>query len=127
MFVNVFALNSFEDVESKTFVLRLSVVSVELRCPQLPSSFAAHRPLRRRTAGSPQRLDGFPGESRLRPNAAAPGGGQRPRRGCGVAAEQRRRGGRQGQIWPGPQIREACARHRGLELGALQNVFFLKF
>ena len=44
LFVNVFAffaLNSFEDVESKTFIVRLSVERViELRCPQR-SSFPA--------------------------------------------------------------------------------------
>ena len=45
----------------------------------------------------------LPGKKRLRRNAAAPCGVLRPRRGCGVAAEQRRRGGRQGERWPGPQ------------------------
>ena len=38
---------------------------------------------------------------RLRPNAAALRGGQRPARGCGFFALERRRGGRQGQRWPG--------------------------
>ena len=38
-----------------------------------------------------------------RSNTAARCGAQRPRRGCGVAAEQRRRDGRQGRRWPGPQ------------------------
>ena len=35
-----FALNSFEDVEPKTFIVRLSVERVELSCPQR-SSFPA--------------------------------------------------------------------------------------
>ena len=57
----------------------------------------------------------------LRRNAAALGGVQRPRRGCGVVAEQRRRGGRQGRRPPGPQIREG-ARHRGLpDLGTSEG------
>ena len=62
--------------------------------------------------GSPQRPRRASGKKRLRPNAAALGGAQRPRRGCGVVAEQRRRGGRQGEWWPGASIREAGARHR---------------
>ena len=33
-----FALNRFEDVGSKTFIVPSSVVSVELSCPRLPSS-----------------------------------------------------------------------------------------
>ena len=77
---------------------------IELSCPHLPfviRTASASAPCR--TGGSPQRPDGFPGKSALRPNAAALGGGRRPRRGCGVAAEQRRRGGRQGERWPGPQ------------------------
>ena len=101
--MNVFALNSFEDVESKTFVLRLSVVSVELSCPQLPfviHGASAFAPSYRR---SPQRPDGFPGRSRLRQHAAALRGTQRPRRGCGAVAEQRRPRGRREHQWPGPQ------------------------
>ena len=74
---------------------------------------AAPRPLRRRTAGSPQRPPtGFRRKSHLRFDAAALGGGERPRRGCGVCDLQRRRGGRQGQGWPGASIREACAKNR---------------
>ena len=46
--------------------------------------------------------DGFPGEkSRLRSDAAALRGNLRPRRGSGVFARERRRGGRHGQRWPG--------------------------
>ena len=92
MFFSFFALNSFEDVESKTFIVRLSVERVpELSFVQLSSSPAA----------SATAADGPRRKSRLRPNAAARRGAQRPRRGGGVFAEQRRRGGRQGQRWPG--------------------------
>ena len=47
-------------------------------------------------------------KKRLRLDAAAPGGGLRPRHGCAVA-EQRRRGGRREQRWPGAQSGEVQA------------------
>ena len=70
-----------------SFVCRLN--GTELSFVQLSSS-PRLRPLGRR-----------PRESRLRQHAAALGGSQRPRRGCGAFALQRRRGGRQEQRWPG--------------------------
>ena len=96
LFVNVFpffALNSLEDVESKRFIPRLSVERV------VALSSAAHN-VRHSPRRRPQRPTG-PGKSRLRPNAAARRGTQRPHSGGGAFAEQRRRGGRQGQRWPG--------------------------
>ena len=87
-----FPLNSFEDVESKTFIVRLSVERViELSCAQR-SSFPA---------ASATAADGPRRKSRLRRHAAARRGGPRPRRGGRVFAVERRRGGRQGHQWPG--------------------------
>ena len=108
------SLNRFEDVESKTFISRLSVERMwSSAFPQLPSSSAAPRPLRRRLRRKPTAAaTGLRGKSRLRPNAAALCGRRRPRRRCGVFDLQRRRGGRQGRQWPGASIREAGARHR---------------
>ena len=58
----------------------------------------------------------------LRPHAAALGGALRPRRGGGAVALQRRRGGRHDEHRPGPQSREAGARHRGLpDLGTSEG------
>ena len=71
--------------------------SHNVRHPRGTSAFA---PLYRWKPTVARRLSGA---SRLRPNAAVRGGDQRPRRGCGAVSEQRRRGGRQGHVWPGPQ------------------------
>ena len=60
---------------------------------------------------------------RPRLDAAAPGGGQRPRRGCRAPFVERRRGGRQGEQGPGASIREACASHRVSNLGHFK-IFF---
>ena len=85
-----FVLNRFEDVESRN--IHRSFVGwtgTELSFVQLSSS-PRLRPLGRR-----------PRENRLRPNAAPPGGGQRPRRGCRAFALDRCRGRRQGLLRPG--------------------------
>ena len=74
----------------ETFIVRLSV---ERDGAQLCSTFVV-------SAASASRPTG-PRESRLRRDAAALGGAQRPRRGCGVFAVERRRSGRQEQRWPG--------------------------
>ena len=101
MFVNV---NSFEDVESKTFVVRLSVERVELRIPTTSVVLPRRIGLTLEAHSGP---DVLPGKKRLRCDAAALCGEQRPRCGCGAVAEQRRRGGRQDRRQerqrPGPQ------------------------
>ena len=100
----------------ETFIVRLSVEPVELSFVQLSSS-PRLRPLGRR-----------PRESRLRPNAAAHRGSQRPRRGCGAFALDRCRGGRQERLWPGASKREAGGRNRVSDLGHLRKGFScLKF
>ena len=65
----------------------------------------------------------------MRPNAAVLGGGHRPRRGGGVFAVERRRGGRQGQRWPGPRAQKIEAPQFGgisegfLSLEILRKMF----
>ena len=99
----------------ETFIVRLSVERVQSSAfPQLSSS-PRLRPLGRR-----------PRESRLRQHAAALGGSQRPRRGCGAFALQRRRGRRQEQRWPGASKREAGRRNRVSDLGHLRRFFVLE-
>ena len=106
VFFSFFALNSFEDVESKTFIVRLSVERVpELSFVQLSSPPAA----------SATAADGPRRKSCPRQHAAARGGAERPRRSGGVFAEQRRRGGRQGRRWPGAS--EAGPRKSRLRCG----------
>ena len=75
---------------------------IERSCPQLPSSprRIGLRAVVRRKPTAARRVSG---EKRLRPNAAALCGAQRPRRGCGAFDLQKRGGGRQEQQWPGPQ------------------------
>ena len=109
-FLAFFSLNSFEDVESKTFIIRLSVERVELSCPQR-SSFPA---------ASATAADGPREKMRLRLHAAARGGRQRPRRGGRVFAEQRRRGGRQEQR---PGASEAGPRNRGSTVWGISEGF----
>ena len=97
--MDFFALN-FEDVESKTFIVRLSFERVQ--------SSAAHN-FRRPTSSAswPSSAEATtrdgPRQKPLRPNAAPRGGGQRQRQGCRALALKWRRGGRQEQQWPGPQ------------------------
>ena len=108
MFVNVVFFEQFWRCGVQNIYRSfLSRTGIELSIPTTSVVSTVHRPLRRRTAGSPQRLDGFPGKSRLRPYAAARGGGQRPHRGCRASALKRRRGGRQERLWPGVSIRQA--------------------
>ena len=68
----------------------------------------AHRPLRPRPpeATAARRVSG---QNRLRLHAAALGGVQRLRRGCGAVAVQRRCGGRRWWRWPGAS--KAGSRH----------------
>ena len=99
----------------ETFIVRLSVEPVELSFVQLSSS-PRLRPLGRR-----------PRESRLRPNAAGVRGRQRPRRGCRAFALDRRRGGRQGQRWPGASKREAGPEIESPIWGTSEGFSCLKF
>ena len=109
---NVFVkVNSFEDVKSKTFIVRLSVERVELR---IPTTFVVRGCWHLRCCG--------PG-NHLRHDAAAPGGIPRPRRGCRAFALKRGCGGRQEERWRGASIREAGARHRVSDLGHLRRLF----
>ena len=110
--VNIYCFAQFETVEHSSFVCRLNghraQHSHNFRRPRGTSASAPW------SAGSPQwpRLD-----------AAAPGGGQRPRRRCRAPFVERRRGGRQGEQGPGASIREACASHRVSNLGHFK-IFF---
>ena len=99
----------------ETFIVRLSVERVR------SSALFNFRRLR----GFGLSADG-PGESRLRPNAAALGGNLRPRRGCRAFTFERRRGGRRGQLRPGASKREAGGRNRVSDLGHLRRFFVLE-
>ena len=96
-----FALHSLTLLSPKYSSFFCRWTDVELSGPQLPFVIRGASASAPSSAGSHsgRRVSG---KSRLRPNAAARGGGKLPRRGCGAVAEQRRRRGRQGQRWPGP-------------------------
>ena len=124
-FVIFFPLNSFEDVESETFIVPLSVERVELRIPTtfvvLPQRLGLCALV---SAGSPQRPRRASREkAALRPHAAALGGALRPRRGCGASALQRRRGGRQDEQRPGASIPGRRQTSSLADLGQLRRLF----
>ena len=87
-----FALNIFEDVESKTFIVRLSFERDNFRRLRGLGLLAVVRQKPERPAA--------PGK-RLRPNAAPPGGILWQGEGCRVLALKRSRGGCQRHLWPG--------------------------
>jgi len=100
-----------EDVESKTFIVPLSVERVwSSAFPQLSSLEA--------TAGD------RPRENRLRLDTAPRGGALGPGRGCRAFDFERRRGGRHEHQWRGASIREAGARKNRVSLtwGISKNV-----
>ena len=118
VFVNVFSLNSFEDVESKTFISRLFVgwTGTELSSPQL-SSFPGP------SASSLSR----PRENRLRRNGAPLNGAVRLRGGCSASALERGCGGCQEQWWPGASSDGKEGQKSHLQWGTSKKRFGFEF
>ena len=118
-------LNSFEDVESKTFIVRLSVERVYRA--QLPITFvvfAAHRPLRRRPPEATA-ADG-PGKA---PEASRRSTWRRAtaRSQLQSFCSRKRPRWMPRTITAGASIREACARNSVSNLGHVKCVSGLKF
>ena len=115
----IFCFEQFEDVESKTFIVRLlNGYRAQLSTTFVPTG---PRPLRRRPP-KPQRPIA-PGK-RLRPNAAALGGEPGRGEGCRVPALKRSHAGRHGQQWPGAS--EAGPEIPVSNLGHLKKVFAIE-
>ena len=110
---------SFHSLKERSFVGWTSIeLSIPITSVVLPRRIGLCAVARRKPTAA---LTGFPGRNRLRLHAAAPGGGQRPRRGCRAVALKRCRRGRQDERWPGASIREAGRDIESPWLGVIQQ------
>ena len=107
----------FEDVESKTFMRRLSVERVELSIPTTSLVLPRRLGLSNVVPEAHSGPDGLPDKNRLRFDAAARCGVERPGRQCEDFAFEGCHGGRQDEQWPGPQRQ---GQKSSLQLGALR-------